>query len=68
MSCEWSGQSINFEKSKLFCSPNNPAHIAADMARICGSPSVEDLGMYLGIPLIHTKVKHIIYGRESCIC
>lgn len=59
--CAWSGQRINFEKSKLFCSHNTLPHIAKEMANICGSRIIDDLGMYLGVPLIHDKTTHHTY-------
>lgn len=48
--CEWSGQKVNFDKSKLFCSMNIPTALAYELTLICGSALVTDLGSYLGVP------------------
>lgn len=58
-----SGQKVNFEKSNIFCSPNTPAHLAKDIARISGSQLVTDLGKYLGVPLIHSRIHADTYSH-----
>ena len=60
--CELSGQSVNFDKSKLFCSPNTDKKLAKDISAICGSPLTGDLGKYLGMPLIHSRVSKNTYS------
>lgn len=61
--CELSGQSVNFEKSKIYCSPNVSKQLARDISKICGSPLTEDLGKYLGMPLIHSRVSEGTYAE-----
>lgn len=34
--CKLSGRAVNFEKSKLFCSPNTDKNLAKDISVICG--------------------------------
>lgn len=61
--CSWSGQKVIFEKSKLFCSSNTPDTLAHEIARICGLSLVNDLGSYLGVPLIHVKAMTHTYSH-----
>lgn len=49
------------EKSTLFCSKNVSHNVASDLARIVGSFLVADLGMYLGVPLIHSRFSKNTY-------
>lgn len=47
----------------MFCSPNSRSCIADGISRICGSPLTDDLGKYVGMPLIHSRVnKHTYAG------
>ncbi|KAL6208769.1 hypothetical protein ACLB2K_019714 [Fragaria x ananassa] len=59
--CSLSGQTVSFEKSRIFCSPNVKSSLANNISRICGSPLTEDLGVYLGMPLIHSRVSASTY-------
>ncbi|KAI5318919.1 hypothetical protein L3X38_038627 [Prunus dulcis] len=54
--CGLSGQQVNFEKSKIFCSLNTDRAIARQIAATSGSPLTNSLGSYLGVPLIHFRV------------
>lgn len=56
--CELSGHSVNFDKSKLYCSLNTSRDLAAEISSICGSPLTTTLGKYLGMPLLHPRVKN----------
>lgn len=49
---DMSGQSINFSQSKLFVSPNVTRRLSA----ISGISLTNDLGRYLGVPLLHNRV------------
>ncbi|KAL6218309.1 hypothetical protein ACLB2K_011523 [Fragaria x ananassa] len=61
--CALSGQAVSFEKSLIFCSPNTSKSLASEISRKCGSPLTSDLGRYLGVPLIHTRInKHTYEG------
>jgi hypothetical protein len=60
--CALSGQSVNFEKSQVYCSPNTPSDLALQISRVCGSPITKDLGLYLGMPLIHSRVTKKTYS------
>ncbi|KAK9939901.1 hypothetical protein M0R45_016581 [Rubus argutus] len=60
--CSKSGQSVSFEKSLIFCSPNTGNELATDISNICGSPLTDDLGKYLGMPLIHSRVNKHTYS------
>jgi hypothetical protein len=60
--CAHSGQSVNFDKSKLYCSPNVCRELATEISNTCGSPLTNDLGKYLGMPLIHSRVSKSTYS------
>ncbi|KAL6180703.1 hypothetical protein ACLB2K_047363 [Fragaria x ananassa] len=59
--CAISGQIISYEKSLIFCSPNTPKTMASSICATCGSPLTSDLGNYLGMPLIHSRVNKHTY-------
>lgn len=61
--CSLSGQSVSFEKSMVYCSPNVRSSLAKNISRICGSPLTADLGVYLGMPLIHSRVSASTYAN-----
>ncbi|XP_024190144.1 uncharacterized protein LOC112194121 [Rosa chinensis] len=61
--CSISGQSVNFEKSKIYCSPNVRTNLARAISGICGSPLTKDLGKYLGVPLLHSRVTKLTYSE-----
>ncbi|XP_021827477.1 uncharacterized protein LOC110768097 [Prunus avium] len=61
--CQASGQIVNFDKSAVFCSSNTPKEVAKEISCICGSPQTSDLGKYLGMPLLHTRVNHTTYKK-----
>ncbi|CAL9031736.1 unnamed protein product [Prunus brigantina] len=63
--CSVSGQAVNFDKSAIFCSPNTGNVLAQDISRICGSPLTENLGNYLGMPILHNKVFSYLF--YSCV-
>lgn len=54
--CEIFGQSINFSKSKLFVSKNVDKRKSRKLSRISGIAFTDDLGKYLGIPLLHKRI------------
>ncbi|KAL6210986.1 hypothetical protein ACLB2K_016215 [Fragaria x ananassa] len=47
----------------VHCSPNTRSALAKDISAICGSPLTNDLGVYLGMPLIHSKVTAATYAN-----
>ena len=59
--CEMSGQKVNLEKSKLFCSPNTPNDLTQTISDNMGVSRTQNLGKYLGMPLIHSKVTSRTY-------
>ncbi|KAL5840970.1 hypothetical protein ACOSQ4_013578 [Xanthoceras sorbifolium] len=57
--CGSSGQEVSFSKSRVFCSSLVRDGDARALASICGSPITKDLGKYLGVPLLHSRItKH----------
>lgn len=61
--CKVSGQIVNFKKSGIYCSPNTCKGMATDTSRICGSPLTDNLGKYLGMPLLHFKITKTTYSK-----
>ncbi|KAL6218936.1 hypothetical protein ACLB2K_012143 [Fragaria x ananassa] len=59
--CNLSGQEVSFQKSMLYCSPNTSKKMARKISRICGSALTDNLGKYLGMPLIHSTVTKKTY-------
>ncbi|KAL7224711.1 hypothetical protein ACSBR1_026069 [Camellia fascicularis] len=56
------GQRINLQKSKMFISPNVNRNLAKKLSQQCGISLTQDLGKYLGVPLIHSRVSRNIYN------
>ncbi|BFG37549.1 hypothetical protein CerSpe_238230 [Prunus speciosa] len=59
--CQASGQTVNFDKSAILCSPNTSRAVAIEISLICRSPLRTNLGKYLGMPLVHSKVTIATY-------
>ena len=55
MFCDISGEQVSFPKSRVHCSKNVNFTGAKALAEVCGSPIAQNLGNYLGVPLIHGK-------------
>ncbi|KAI5351228.1 hypothetical protein L3X38_004119 [Prunus dulcis] len=59
--CSLSGQKVSFEKSMVCVSPNTCPVLAQNIASISGSPLSNNLGKYLGVPIIHTRITKDTY-------
>ncbi|CAL8166302.1 unnamed protein product [Prunus armeniaca] len=59
--CNLSGQRVSFKKSAICVSPNTCSDLARQVAAISGSPLIDCLGQYLGVPLIHKRVTKATY-------
>ncbi|KAL6272731.1 hypothetical protein ACE6H2_023423 [Prunus campanulata] len=59
--CQLSGQKVSFDKSRICVSPNICSDLANSIATISGSPYSSNLGKYLGVPLIQTRVDKTTY-------
>lgn len=46
---------INFQKSKLFVSPNIDRRKTRELSSLCNIPITSDLGRYLGVPILHQR-------------
>ncbi|KAI5322641.1 hypothetical protein L3X38_031713 [Prunus dulcis] len=57
-----SGQTVNFDKSAVLCSPNTCKEVAKEISLRCGFPLAENLGKYLGMPLLHSRITKATYG------
>ena len=60
--CDVSGQSINFQKSLLFISPNVSRNRSNALHFLTHMPLTKDLGKYLGVPIMHKRV-----NKNACI-
>lgn len=54
-------QQVSYEKSCVYVSKNVGHVVANQLANVCGSPLTADLGKYLGVPLIHSRVNRRTY-------
>ncbi|CAN1130300.1 Putative ribonuclease H protein At1g65750 [Linum perenne] len=54
--CEASGQSINKDKSRVFFSSKMDRRASREVSEILGIAATQDLGRYLGVPLLHGRV------------
>ena len=54
--CRSSGEKMNRVKTNLFFSSNVPANVARSIGKIFGFTITNNLGRYLGMPLLHTRV------------
>ena len=54
--CDLSGQHVSFPKFKILCSSNICDSFASALANICRSSITNNLGNYLGMPLIHGRI------------
>lgn len=57
--CDKSGQKVNFHKSQVFFSANVNDDLASSLSQALGVNITNDLGKYLGVPMLHQRVsKH----------
>jgi len=54
--CRSSGQKVSKEKTRIFFSKNVPWQLRHQICDVAGFQSMEDLGKYLGVPLLHKRV------------
>ncbi|CAN1826458.1 Putative ribonuclease H protein At1g65750 [Linum perenne] len=59
--CGASGQTVSNEKSVFFCSPNTPRGLASDISTVLGFPLTQNLGQYLGVPILHERTSPQTY-------
>ncbi|XVF04810.1 hypothetical protein REPUB_Repub05bG0117600 [Reevesia pubescens] len=59
---EASGLNISLNKSRMFVSPNVDRAVARSLSNACGISLTSDLGNYLGVPIIHNRVKKYTYA------
>lgn len=55
--CGWSGQRVNFHKSKIMFS-NVVAPLAQSILDLASIPCIEDIGMYLGLHLLSERMNN----------
>lgn len=53
--CYFSGQKVNVSKSQVYFSPSTHLAWADQIVSQLGFSKVENLGLYLGLPLLHAK-------------
>ncbi|CAN1121711.1 Putative ribonuclease H protein At1g65750 [Linum perenne] len=59
--CEASGQSINKEKSRIFLSSKINRNVSREVSECLGIAATQNLGRYLGVPVIHGRVTKATY-------
>ncbi|XP_019167697.1 PREDICTED: uncharacterized protein LOC109163410 [Ipomoea nil] len=57
-----SGLNINVSKSNIFCSPNTNSEIKRGLKNLTGISVSDNLGTYLGIPILHKRVSKHTFG------
>ncbi|XP_016168765.1 uncharacterized protein LOC107611342 [Arachis ipaensis] len=61
--CDSSGQSVSKEKTRVIFSKNVGHTVRAELSNILQFSRTDDLGKYLGIPILHSRVsKHAFEG------
>ncbi|GMI93153.1 hypothetical protein HRI_002984600 [Hibiscus trionum] len=60
--CASSGQKVSAAKSRIFFSANVPNGARDMICHRLGYEEVDNLGMYLGVPLIHKRVTKVTHG------
>lgn len=60
--CGASGQRVSLSKSKLFFSHNVRGQLEELLNRESGIPSTRHLGLYLGIPIFHERIKNDLFN------
>lgn len=56
--CVHSGHKVSSDKSRLCFSKNTDVLARGIVGRILGFQQTEDLGIYLGVPLFHSRMRH----------
>ncbi|CAN1168444.1 Putative ribonuclease H protein At1g65750 [Linum perenne] len=59
--CEDAGQAVNKGKSAIFCSRNTDRQTASNVATALGIPLTQNLGSYLGVPILHERITNETY-------
>ncbi|WCJ25238.1 hypothetical protein M5689_007137 [Euphorbia peplus] len=54
--CAASGQKLNVQKSRMYCSKNMASALCNQLNKACGIPLTSSLGDYLGVPLCSGRV------------
>ncbi|PWA99416.1 hypothetical protein CTI12_AA008020 [Artemisia annua] len=60
--CEASGQTVNFQKSSAFVSPNTPRSLRDDICSTLKVQQMDSKTKYLGLPLIFGQKKTEMFG------
>ncbi|CAN1132976.1 Putative ribonuclease H protein At1g65750, partial [Linum perenne] len=59
--CDASGQAVSKEKFVIFCSKNTDRRTAAAISSTLGIPLTQNLGKYLGVPILHERTTRFTY-------
>jgi hypothetical protein len=59
--CSSSGQKVSKEKSRVFFSKNVGWHKKLELSNLLGIQATDDLGKYLGVPILHKRVTKDTY-------
>ncbi|XP_028120068.1 uncharacterized protein LOC114317531 [Camellia sinensis] len=61
--CVMSGQKLSLQKSKIFVSKNVSCSYARSLSFQCGISLTQDLGRYLGSPLLHSRINKTLFNE-----
>lgn len=61
--CGISGQRVNHQKSNLWLSPNTYRILRGNISREFQALIIDDLGVYLDMPLVHARASVSLYER-----
>ena len=62
MFCSASGQKVSDAKTRIYFSKNVSASLADDISKRSGFQVTNDLGRYLGVPLLHQRFTKQTYS------
>lgn len=55
--CQESGQRVHNTKSRVWFSPNTASQVMKQLSRTIAMPITSDLGIYLGVPIHHSRIR-----------
>lgn len=62
------GHKVNTSKSKICFSSNTCMHDRLQISSMLGFAQIEDLGVYLGIPLFHSRSRKVCFNSLWIMC
>ena len=60
--CVVLGHKMSGSKSSIYFSTNTPISVKQEVSSILGFQVVDSMGKYLGVPIVHGKIKKTMYN------